>query len=400
VARDLGAQGLVTGGVKFDGNVVVELHFSDGPANKELGRYEVRAGLDEIPQLQRRIERAVAKRVLKLARVRASVAGSDRELAESAANDAYHHARYHWDRRPNELFRAIDYFEQAIRADSAYAPAHAGLADAWAAVGMYGLRPPLEARRMARVAARRAVLLDPELSSAHASLAQVLHNYEWDWEGALAEYRHAITLNPNDATAHHGLAHLLAHLGRHAEALPEIRTAVALNPRSVPTLLAVAVMKYYARDYAAALDTLRAMAPADTNNVLRRRLSAAVLDRLGRRAEAIAELARACELGGQTELAAALRRAYAAGGVESAIEVMIGALERKRASGAYVPAEQVAELHARLGRVDPAIAWLETAFLEHDTELNRLKVDPLFDPLRGDPRFAALVRRVGLDSPN
>jgi eukaryotic-like serine/threonine-protein kinase len=401
VARDLATHGLVTGRVQFDGNVVVELHFSDGPANRELGRHVVRGGLDEIPQLQRKLERAVAKRVLKLAHVRGGVPGSDRELAESAAADAYHHARFYWERRPNELFRSIEYFEQAIRADSAYAPAHAGLADAWAAVGLYGVRPPLDVRRMARVAARRAVLLDPELSSAHASLAQVLHNYEWDWEGALAEYRHAIALNPNDAAAHHGLAHLWSHLGRHDEALAEIRAAVALNPRSMPTLLAVGVMKYWARDYAGALDTLRAMSPADTSNVLRRRLSAAVLDRLGRGAEAIAELARATDLGGSPELAAALRRAHAAGGMEAALEVMIGALVRKRAAGGYVPAAQIAELHARLGRVDPAIDWLEIAFREHDTELNRLKVDPLFDPLRKDPRFADLMKRVGfMDSPS
>ena len=399
VARELGAQGLITGEVKFENGIQVELHLSDGLENRELGHWKGSRSLDEVPLLQKKLEIAIAKKVFKRVRVPGSLPAGDRDVAEAAAIDAYQRARQQWDRRPSGLIQSIQYFDEAIRIDSTFAPAYAGLAYAEASVGLYGLSPPLAAHRRARIAARRALLLDPELPAAHTAMAHVLHNYEWDWDGAVAEYRHALMLNPNDAMAHHGLAHLLGQMGRHPEALREIRLAVGLNPRSLPTLLGLAVMKYYARDYAGALDTLRTMAPADTDNVLRRRLTAAVLDRLGRRAGAIAEFARAAELGEQPELAAALRRAYSAGGVEPALDVMITALTRKRASGAYVPAGQIAELHARLGRVDRAIEWLEIAFREPDTELTRLKADPLFDPLRGDPRFQDLLWRVGLAGP-
>jgi tetratricopeptide (TPR) repeat protein len=402
IARELGAQGLVTGVARFGGSVRVEIQLSDGPANRQLGRGLRRVGeLDEIPIFQERLEREVAKRVVQLAKTGEKPSKLDESASESAATDYYQHARFLWERRPDSLFRSIEYFEKAIREDAGYAPAHAGLSDAWSAVGLYALRPPLEARRMARSSARRAVDLAPGLSTAHTSLAHVLHNYEWDWEGALAEYRRAIALNPNDAAAHHGLAHLLAQLGRTDEALREIRIAVALNPRSVPTLLAVGVVKYYARDYAGALDTLRAVAVVDSNNVLRHRLSAAVLDRLGRGREAVEEVARATERSGQPGLAKGLRQALAAQGVDGAIRVLIGALIQKRASGAYVPAEQVAELYSRLGQVEKALEWLEISFREHDTELNRLKADPLFDPMREDPRFVDLMKRVGfMDVPS
>ena len=401
IAHELGTQGVVTGHMTFNGHARVDVHFSNGLDNQELGSYQLNRGLDEIPDLQKKLERQVASRVIKYAKTGEKLPKAEEDYAGSTANDDYHHARSLWDRRPDSLFRAIDYFERAIREDSVYAPAHAGLSDAWAAVGLYGLRPPLDVRRMARNAARRAVSLDAQLSDAHSSRAHILHNYDWDWEGALSEYRDAIELNPNNATAHHGLAHVLATLGRHEEALAEIRQAAALNPRSLPTLIAIGAIKYYARDYAGALDTLRAVARIDPNNVLRHRLMAAVLDRLGRTNEAVEELAKAAEASGQPALAKGLRGAFAARGLDGALEVMIGALIQKRAMGAYEPAEHVAELYARLGKVEKAFEWLEIAFREHDTELNRLKVDPLFDPLRRDPRFEDLMKRVGfMDLPS
>ncbi len=401
IARELGAQGLVTGDLRFDKDRVrISMHLVDGRNDSELWSKTFEGNVNDFLSVQNRVERAVVRQVNHYSgrRGRAQVASHD--PTETAAYDDYLRARYHWNRRPSELYRAIEYFERAIHADSLYALAHAGLADAWAAVGLYGLRPPLETRRMARAAARRAVMLDENLSTAHGSLAHILHNYEWDWEGAETEYRRAIALNPNDAGAHHGLAHLLAQIGRHDEAKREIRTAVALNPRALPSLLAVAVFDYYTGDYAAALDTLRHVAELDSGNVLRLRLSAGVLDRLGRRDEAMAALARSVELQGQPALAEGLRRTYATHGFDAALELMVGALVQKRASGAYEPAEHVAELYARLGRVEEAFQWLEIAFREHDTELNRLKVDPLFEPLRRDPRFADLMRRVGFPEAN
>ena len=138
-------------------------------------------------------------------------------------------------------------------------------------------------------------------------------------------------------------------------------------------------------------------AELDSTSALMYRLRAGVFDRLGREREAVHELARFFELQGHPEVATPLLHAYATSGTRGALELLIGELLKKRASGAYEPAEHIAELYARMGRREQALEWLEVAYREHDTELNRLRVDPLFDPLRSDPRFSDLLHRVGLD---
>jgi TolB-like protein/Flp pilus assembly protein TadD len=396
IARDLGAQRLVTGDLRqVHGQVHINVHFVDARNDHELAFQSFKGDAKELLALQTDVRRSVARAVFKLSGQRDKSSFEPRGTTDAAAYEDYLRARYHWSRRPDELPQAIEYFGRAIHADSMYASAWAGLADAWADMGLYGLQPPLQTRIEARAAARRAVQVDDELSTAHSSLAQVLHNYEWDWESAEAEYRHAIDLNPSDADAHHGLAHLLVQLGRRDEAMREIRAAIALNPRSLPTAIAEGSFQYFARNYDSALVVLKRVAQLDTTNVLLHRLSAAVLDRLGRRDEAVGMLVRAVELQRQPALAAGIRQAYAAGGIEGALKLLIAAYLQKRAAGAYEPAEHLAELYARLGQVEDAFHWLEIAFREHDTELNRLKVDPLFDPLRKDPRFADLMKRVG-----
>jgi len=144
-----------------------------------------------------------------------------------------------------------------------------------------------------------------------------------------------------------------------------------------------------------ALVCIRQAAEMDSANPLVSRLHAAILDRQGHPGQAIAALVHSLRLQGQGALAAAMQRAYGRSGLEGALDVLIAAYLRKRESGAYEPAEHVAELHARLGRKEEAFRWLEVAYREHDTELNRLYADPIFDPLRADPRFADLLRRLG-----
>jgi tetratricopeptide (TPR) repeat protein len=294
----------------------------------------------------------------------------------------------------------MEYFERAIAADSLYAQAYSGLADAWATMGLYGNMRPLEARERAHAAAMRAIALDPDLSDAHSSLANVLHNFDWDWAGADREYRRAIELNPSNPLPHHHRGHLLAQHGRFDEARREMAQAQQIDPLSIAIALGSASIEYMARDNEAALRELSRAAEVDSNSALLHRLSAGVYNQLGRERDAVSELARSFELRGQPEIGGAIRRAYAAQGIRGTLELLIAGMIRKRESGAYEPAEHIAELYARLGRKDEAFAWLETAYREHDTELNRFKVDPLFDPLRSDPRYADLLRRLKLDEPS
>ena len=258
-----------------------------------------------------------------------------------------------------------------------YAPAHAGLADAWAAAGLYGLTPPLEARARALPEAQRAVELEPDLGEAHTSLGHVLHNFDWDWGAAEREYTLAIELSPNLAVAHHWRARLLAQHGDFDAARAELRMARELDPLSVTIILAGGVVEYYAGRYDLALEYAQRAGEIDSTNALIHRLSAAVLDRQGHRREAIRELSRSFQLQGHPEVGAALVKAFDAGGVDGALQLLIAGLLRKRASGAYEPAEHLAELYSRLGRKDEALKWLEQGYQEHDTELNRLKVDLL-----------------------
>ena len=173
--------------------------------------------------------------------------------------------------------------------------------------------------------------------------------------------------------------------------------AVELDPVSISIASSGGVLEYFARHYEVALEHYHRAAEIDSSSAFIHRLQAGALDRLGRQDEAVHELLRSLELQGQVEVAAGLGWIYRARGLRPTLETLISMLIQQRGLGGYQSAEHVAELYARLGQTDQGLEWLETAFREGDTELNRLKVDPIFDALRVDPRFDDLLRRVGLD---
>jgi serine/threonine-protein kinase len=240
------------------------------------------------------------------------------------------------------------------------------------------------------------VELDPDLSDAHTVLGEILHDYEWKWHDAEAEYRRAIQLNPSDAMAHHHLAHLLAQQGRFDAARAEARLAVERAPATLPIVMSEGVIEYFARRYPESLSLLDAARELDSTSVQLHRARAGALIGLGREREAVEELARSFEAAGQAPVAAGFRARYAQAGRAGACDWLARQLIGARQAGMYVPSEHIAELLAQTGRKDEALTWLERASLEHDTELNRLAVDPVFDPLRPEPRFTALLARVGL----
>jgi len=398
IARQLGVDGVVEGTVaRARNHLRITVNLIDARDDDRLWSGVYDGDTTDVLDLQSRVALAIVKEVqVQLSAVEQSRLQGRQDVAPGAV-DAYQRGRYQWNKRSASGIRlAIDYFQSAIEMDSTYALAYSGLADAWAASGLYGYTTPTDARARALAAASRAVTLDPHLAEGHASLAHLLHNFDWRWSEAEGEYRRAIELKPNYALAHHFYAHLLAQQGRFDEARGMVATAQALDPQSLPVALAGASIEYFARDYDAALAACRRAATVDSTSSLLYRLQAGILDRLGREPEAFRSLARSFSLAGQNGLATALVGAYGAAGTNGAIDLLIGAVKRKRDSGAYEPAEHLAELEARRGRNDEAIRWLEIGFQEHDSELNRLGVDPIFDPLRSDPRFAELVRRIGL----
>ncbi len=398
IARDLNVDGVVEGSLLRSGHRMrITARLVDGRDDRQLWSASYEGDTTDVIALQSRVSRAVVREI----EVRLTPEERKR-LARGRGNDPiayqfYLRGRYHWSRRPSGVPRAIEYFERAIRQDSLYATAYAGLADAWAAAGLYAQVPPLDARARARAAALKAVALDENLSEAHASLAHVMHNFDWNWEGSEREYRRAIELNPNNALAHFWYAHHLAQRGLFEQAQAELGEAEQLDPLSQTVGLAGGTFEYYARHFDSALDRLRRATELDSSSALAYRAMAGVLDQQGHQAEAVQSLIRSFELQGQRETAAALARTYQAAGFRPTLQMLIGGLTRRRESGTYQPAEHIAELYSRLGQVDAALRWLEIGYREHDTELNRLEVDPLFDPLRKDPRFVDLLHRVGLD---
>lgn len=398
IAREVGATRIVQGSVRREGmQVRFSLQIIEGATDHALWSRRFKGHLADIVQVEEQIARELAHK-MRGRPTSASRSGDAAARVDPVAHDLFQRARYELQRRNDEgIRRARALFERSLQLDSTFAPAWAGLADAWSAAGYTGLERPLAAFPQARQAARRALELDPNLADGHVSLGNVLQNHDWDWDAAERAYLRAIALNPNHSVAHHWYASHLALRGQFEHALQEIERARSLDPYSLSITTGPAAFLYFARRYTEALVALDAAIALDSTSGLVQRARAAILDRLGREDEAMQAVG--VWLDGQNlrPLSAALANAYAAGGLRAALHVLIEGLERKRAAGLYEPATHIAELHARLGEREPAMRWLAEAERERDTELNRLRVDPIFDPLRGDPRFQALLGRVGLE---
>ena len=397
IARQVGADRVVQGSVQFQGDQVrISVQLIDGPRDRHLWSQHYPGRRDDAQDVQQQmvedLERALG--------VPAKPNAPARHVpvhVDPVAYNLYLHGRFHLDRRDLEgIRRAIGYFESAIHRDSTYAPAYAGLADAWSTTASSGFARPGDAYPQARQSALRAIALDPQLSEGHVSLANIQQNYDWDWNAAAASYRKGLELNANNAVAHHWYANHLALRGEFNAANQEIHKAQELDPFSLPIRVGVAVFLYFARQYPEAERAYRLAAEQGSSSGLLQRAMAANDDKLGRDDKAIPAICAWLESEHATELAHAVALAYRQGGMNGALRLLIAGMVRKRQSGAYEPATHIAELYSRMGDREAAFHWLAIAERERDTELNRLKVDPIFDPLRGDPRFDELLRHVGL----
>jgi eukaryotic-like serine/threonine-protein kinase len=397
IALEIHADRVVDGSLQRRGRRLgLSVQLIDGATNRILKSRRYDSSPDEVLGLVDRIAADLAGWM----KAGPSTGRGPAELrVDPVAYDLFQRGRFHLDRRsPDGIRQALAHFRRSIDRDSTFAPAWSGLADAWSASAYSGLERPLAAFPQARLAARRALALDPQLADGYVSLGNVLQNHDWDWEGAADSYRKALALNPNHAVAHHWYASNLALRGRFDQAAIEIEPARRLDPNSIAIATAPAVFLYFARRYDDALAALEPAFALDSTSGLVQRARAAILDRLGREDQAMRSVCRWLDGQQLGQVSAAVAHAYAAQGVGAGLHVLVAALERKRAAGRYEPATHLAEIYARLGERESAFRWLAIALQEKDTELNRLGVDPIFDPLRGDPRFAALLQDVGLGS--
>ena len=322
-----------------------------------------------------------------------------RSTENPEAYQLYLKGRYHWNKRTVEGFtKAVEYFNAAIVIDPSYALAFAGLADCYALLGSdeYGALAARDAMPKAKAAAEKALELDETLAEAHASLAYVTWVYDWDQAAAEREFKRAIELNPNYATARHWYAiSYLSALGRHREALAEIKRAQELDPLSLIINSAVAWVFYFAREHDRAIEQYRKTLELDPHFSVARTKLAWAYEQKSMYREAIAELREAIRVSGGRVGTASLGHTLAASGREEETRQVLDEL-KERAEWDHVPPYNIALIYVALGENDQAIEWLRKARAERSSWLVWLGVDPRFDRLHGDERFVDLLPSAGL----
>jgi tetratricopeptide (TPR) repeat protein len=304
-----------------------------------------------------------------------------------SAHHAYLKGRYFWNKRNSEGYnKAAEYFREAIAIDPNYALAYAGLSDAYQFAGWNAaLRSELYGK--AREAARKAVALDATLAEPHASLGLVAMNYDWDWAAAEREYKQAIALDPNYATAHHWYAEYLIAVGRPDEAMTEIKRARDLDPLSLIINTDTGKLLYYARRYDEAAEQLRETLRMDPGFDQARGWLGLVYASSGGYDEAIAELNKVPE----DDRTLWIGYIHGMAGRRDEAEKILHELEQLGATR-----EAILWVEIGLGQKDEAFADLAKAYQLRSVLLTGLKVHPCYDSLRSDPRFTDLLRRVNL----
>ena len=313
------------------------------------------------------------------------------------AFELYLKGRYVERARLREGFgKGIEYFEQAIAKDPNYALAHAGIADSYTFLAFYRFLPPHDAFPKANVAAMRALEADELLPEAHISQAEVKFLYQWDWEGAEREFMRALEINPGDATALHLYSELLASQQRLAEALMQVSRAQQIEPLSPTINTGVGWAHYHGRDYSSAIDQLQKTLELDPGYVFVHWFLGIAHLAAGMLKDAMAVFRRGSEAsGGHPAMDAYLAHACARAGRAREAREILGRL-RGWAEESYVPSDYFAIVHMGLGEIDEAFRWLERATRERVHHLVFLNVDPLYDDVRLDDRFTALLQNVGL----
>jgi serine/threonine protein kinase/tetratricopeptide (TPR) repeat protein len=392
--RELGVDALLTGSVRRADDrlrLSVELiRVGDGALLWAASFDESWAGIFAV-------EDAIADKVAQSLTLR--LTGADRErlarrdTGSVGAYQEYMIGRHFWNERTAAgLKRGLAHFEKAIELDDKYALAYAGVADSYVGFATFRVQSPKQAYVKAREAAIKALKLEPELSEAYSALAMVSLYHDWDWGAAEGEFKRAISLNPEDATARQRYALALAWFERFEEALREIARARELDPVSPLFSSNVGQILYFAGRYGQAIQELeKALAVHPGFYQLRNGLGITYV-LTGAYDRAIAEFQRAIG-SGNPEVEANLAHAYAVSRRPAEARKTLDQL-LVRSSRSYVSPFDVAVVYAGLGDRDQAFAWLEKAFDERPRTMLSLKINRRLDPLRSDPRFADLVRRV------
>ena len=349
--------------------------------------------LKDVLQLQQEVAAAIAQEIkLNLSPEASARRGNVHEVNPEAYRQ-YLLGRYYWNKRtPAGMMKSVEYYRQAIQHDPNFALAYAGLADSL----LFDGDPEIIAQ--AKEAAHKAIDLDPTLGEPHASLAFIALMRDWDFQLSEREFRRALELNPNYPTAHHWFAFYFGIMGRLQEAIREVDRALELDPLSPVIRSALADGLSQAGQQDKALEEIQKVLEMDPGFGKGHLTRASIYERKGMFPEAIEELKKSRELGvSDGEVLPDLAYVRALAGDRAEAEKTIHDFERRaKLANQPPPAGEIAMIYVALGDRDQAFAWLEKAREQRSEEVLGLKSDPAFDPLRSDPRFQELVRRVGL----
>jgi len=398
IARELGVDAVIEGSVQREGDQVrISIQLIDAANDRHLWAEQYEREYRNILALQSAVARAVAQQIkITLTPQEQARLGGARTV-DPGSHEAYLKGRYYSNKRAEkELKKSIECFQRAIERDPTYAAAYSGMADAYALLGYRSDLPSEEALSRAKAAALKAVELDDTLAEAHASLAFIAETHEWDWSTAELEYKRALDLNPGYAPAHNWYAGYLMYVGRFEDGIAEAKRARDLDPLSLPFNNALGGRLLLAGRDHEAIEQIQKTLEMDSNFApAHNRLGWAYL-RNRTYDQSIAEFQRAIALSpSDPDFLMDLGYAYAVAGNRDEARKILAELERKR-EGGFVPSSALAIVYGALGEKDEAFVWLERACKERDPRLTYLKVGPRFDPLRRDPRFIEVLRRIGL----
>ena len=397
IAKELRVDAVILGSITRTGDrVSISVQFNHAPTDTNLWAKNYDVAAKDILDLQNDVVQSIVHEIQVQLTPQEQAHLAKSRTVNPQALEAYLLGRFYWNKRtPDGLRRSLEEFQRAVSIDPLYAPAHAGIADAYASFAAYQMLSPIKAMPEARQAAQKALELDETLAEAHAALGTVRFA---SLEIAEAEpsFRRAIELNPGYANAHHGYALHLAAQGRTDDALREIRRAQELDPLSLIISSNVAWSLYLGRRFDEAIDQAQKTIMLDPNFTVAHGYLGQALAAKGRYDEAIASMQKAVELsGGAVSYRSELASIHGLAGHTAEAQKTLNEL-LARAAKEYVAPYDIAVIYVGLGDRDNAFRWLNRSYEERNVRLVNLRVHPLFDSLREDPRFAVLLRRIGL----
>ena len=400
IAHELGVQYVLEGSVRREsGKVRITAQLIQIRDQTRVWARQYDRELSSLLALQGEIAQEIADEIqLTLGDEHKRIATAPKPAASPSSYEAYDlylKGRYFWNKRTRQDFQqAIDYFQQAVSIDTNYARAYAGLADSYALMSSYGFASPNDLMPNARAAALRAMQIDDGLAEAHTSLALITENYDWDWQTAEKEFRRAIQLDPNYATAHQWYAECLSFQGRFEEALREGERARQLDPLSLIISSDDGAILYYSRQYDRAIEHFRAVLAMEPGFPRAHMVIFAYVEK-GMFSEALAE-AEKWRHSDDPHVWEVEAYVYGRAGRQAQARSALAKWEQLSRGRESPPTALLLMAYASMGNRDGAFALLEQASREHSNILTTLKVEPGYAPLRSDTRFQDLLRRVGL----